>query len=127
VTADTTNDLFDFDNRRLRHNDGLKTELSALAKVTPHLSSIRNRIVADIQAAGTEGLTPDEWSERNHALINTVRRRFTDLWKDGFIQHHPLEFTRKNSAKHDCVIWVSGCDPHRASTKRHCPHCNGVI
>ena len=43
-------------------------------------------------------------------LINTIRRRFTDLWKEGKIRHHPTLLSRKNLAGNDCVSWVIGTD-----------------
>ena len=103
-----TPDLFDV--RHLRHNDGLGSERAALAKVAPTLASMRERILRDIQEAGDRGITPDEWCYEHGALINTVRRRFTDLWKDGFIRHHPKLLERDNQAGNPCVVWVAGRD-----------------
>lgn len=94
----------------LVHSPGLPTEHAALYKVLPKLKSMRQRILADLEAAGDLGLTPDQWHEQNGGLINTVRRRFTDLWKDGLIRHHPRGISRPNRAGNDCTVWVNGKD-----------------
>ena len=101
----------------LTHHDGLPTERAALARVEPHLSTMRLRILGSITNAGDDGVTPDEWADANRALINTVRRRFTDLWKDGHIRHHPEERTRLNAAGNECVVWVLGRDPIGQSSR----------
>lgn len=99
------------------HTDGLATERQALERVEPHLSSMRARILAAISAAGERGLLPDEWAAENRALINTARRRFTDLWKDGMIRHHPAKIERPNAAGNPCVVWVAGADPQGTRTR----------
>lgn len=93
------------------HAGGHPTAVTAFAKVAHALPALKIRILGDIKAAGDDGLTPDEWCDAHGALINTVRRRFTDLWKDGAIRHHPAGLTAKNAAGNDCVRWVVGCDP----------------
>lgn len=93
------------------HADGHMTELLAFEKAKKGSLSIRQKILSEIEQAGDLGLTPDEFVEMNGGLINTVRRRFTDLWKDGQIRHHPLSLTRKNTAGNACVTWVMGRDP----------------
>ena len=70
------------------------------------------QILGELERAGQlAGLTPDEFAEMHGKLINTVRRRFTDLWKEGKIRHHPKSLTRKNKAGNSCVTWVIGHDP----------------
>lgn len=93
------------------HAGGHSTAVTAFSKIAAGVPALKLRILADIDEAGEDGITPDEWCDRNGALINTVRRRFTDLWKDGLIRHHPAGLTAKNSAGNECVRWVAGCDP----------------
>jgi len=73
-----------------------------------------------LEAAVESGLTPDEFVLKHGGLINTIRRRFTDLWKEGKIKHHPTLLTRKNLAGNDCITWVLGKDLNLStrSTKR---------
>jgi hypothetical protein len=103
-------DLFDL--RYLRHSHGLSTEEAALSKVAPTLAAMKAKIYGDLLMEGERGLTPDEFSDRHGKLINTVRRRFTDMWKDGLIRHHPDLNTRPNRAGNECVVWVIGKDPY---------------
>ena len=99
------------------HSNGWGTEVEAFEKASKSANSIKLQILYELGKAGAlEGLTPDEFVEMHGGLINTVRRRFTDLWKEGKILHHPHSLTRKNSAGNACVAWVIGCDP--ASVKK---------
>lgn len=93
------------------HADGPMTELLAYEKARKASPTIKQKILAELEQAGDLGLTPDEFVEMNGGLINTIRRRFTDLWKEGKIRHHPLGLTRKNPAGNPCVTWVMGRDP----------------
>jgi hypothetical protein len=105
-------DQFDlFDLRHLRHSGGLPTELQALSVVAPHLTTMKKAIFEALKAQGEHGLTPDEYAAQRHLLINTVRRRFTDLWKEGIIRHHPEGKTRRNSDLNECIVWIIGIDP----------------
>lgn len=92
------------------HGGGLVTESFAYAKASRGIKAMRDRILQDIVDAGDVGMTPDEWCDRNGALINTVRRRFTDLWKEGLIKHHPDAATSLNADGNHCVRWVVGTD-----------------
>ena len=92
------------------HSNGLPTEVEAFKKASLRLNSIKSRILVEIKEAGENGLTPDEFVFKHGGLINTIRRRFTDLWKDGEIKHHPTLLSRKNTAGNDCVAWVIGRD-----------------
>ena len=94
----------------LVHSPGLPTEHAALRKVAPKLPSLKKQILIDLAAAGDRGWTPDEWAEETGNLLNTVRRRFTDLWKEGEIRHHPRGISRQNAAGNDCAVWVLGKD-----------------
>ena len=105
------------DNRHLIHRDGLPSERAALQVVEPTITPMREQIMRDLQTAGESGLTPDEWAATHHGLINTVRRRFTDLWKDGLIRHHPNGAMRKNAAENLCVVWVLGEDKAGRTTR----------
>jgi hypothetical protein len=92
------------------HSNGLPTERSAFNKASLRSDSIKSRILVELEDVGGTGLTPDEFVFKHGGLINTIRRRFTDLWKDGKIKHHPTLLTRKNTAGNDCVTWVLGRD-----------------
>jgi hypothetical protein len=90
----------------------LKSEFEAFEKASNSANGIKLQIIYEMNIAGAlKGITPDEFVEMNGGLINTVRRRFTDLWKEGKILHHPDSLTRKNNAGNSCVAWVLGCDP----------------
>ena len=115
-------DLFE---RQHTHSGGLSTETLAARKASMSVLSLRARILADL-IIYPNGLTPDDWASNNKALINTVRRRFTDLWKDGLIRHHPESRTKKNAAGNDCVVWVQGRDPLLAA-ERVCSCCGQRI
>jgi hypothetical protein len=92
------------------HKNGLSTEIAALTKASRKVDSIKSKILVELEKAAETGLTPDEFVFKHGGLINTIRRRFTDLWKEGKIKHHPSLLTRKNSAGNDCVTWVLGRD-----------------
>ena len=92
------------------HGNGLPTEVAAFNKASIRSASIKFQILVDLRNAGESGLTPDEFVLMHGGLINTIRRRFTDLWKEGKIRHHPTLLSRKNLAGNDCVSWVIGTD-----------------
>jgi hypothetical protein len=92
------------------HQNGLLTEVLSFKKASRHSNGIKKKILADLEAAGADGLTPDEFLLIHGGIINTIRRRFTDLWKEGKIQHHPTLLARKNPAGNECVAWVIGKD-----------------
>lgn len=92
------------------HGNGLPTEVAAFNKASKRSASIKFQILVELRKAGEGGLTPDEFVLMHGGLINTIRRRFTDLWKDGKIRHHPTLLSRKNLAGNDCVSWVIGTD-----------------
>jgi len=93
------------------HSLGHMTEVLAFEKADKNSRSIKRKILEELEQAGEIGLTPDEFVEMHGGLINTIRRRFTDLWKAGQIRHHPEGKTRKNAAGNACVTWVLGLDP----------------
>ena len=99
------------------HSDGLSTEIAAFAKASRKSNSIKLKILVKLKEAAEMGLTPDEFVFRYGGLINTIRRRFTDLWKEGKIKHHPNLLARKNGAGNDCVTWVLGRDTGLTSWK----------
>jgi hypothetical protein len=100
------------DLRSHTHSNGWASEIEAFSKALKSANSIKLQILGELERAGQlAGLTPDEFVEVHGGLINTVRRRFTDLWKEGKIRHHPQALTRKNSAGNSCVAWVIGNDP----------------
>lgn len=73
---------------------------------------MKEQILAALEAQGAAGLTPDEYADRTQGLINTVRRRFTDLWKEGKIK--PTEQERSNAAGNATTVWSLGFDPEGA-------------
>jgi hypothetical protein len=93
------------------HSRGLMTEVLAFGRANKVSKSIKAKILQELEQAGEMGLTPDEFVEMHGGLINTIRRRFTDLWKAGQIRHHPRGLTRKNPSGNACVTWVLGVDP----------------
>lgn len=93
------------------HANGPMTEVLAFEKANKVSKSIKAKILDELEQAGEVGLTPDEFVEMHGGLINTIRRRFTDLWKAGQIRHHPEGLTRKNPSGNACVTWVLGADP----------------
>lgn len=102
-------------DNNLVHADPRPTETAALEKVAPHLKKMKRHIYDAVAASGADGLTPDELP---CFLINTCRRRFTDLWKEGLIR--PTALTRKNARGNPCTVWVIGSDPNlsiRQATK----------
>lgn len=100
------------DLRSHTHSNAWASEVEAFEKAVKSANSIKLQILEELDRAGSlRGLTPDEFVEMHGGLINTVRRRFTDLWKEGKIRHHPKSLTRKNKAGNSCVTWVLGYDP----------------
>ena len=93
------------------HNSGYATEGAAAERAQIRAGSIKDQILCRLEEQEV-GLTPDEFCEQTNGLINTVRRRFTDLWKEGRIRHHPEIATRMNAAGNECVVWVLGRDDH---------------
>lgn len=93
------------------HSHGFSTEKSAALKAEIKALSTKDRIVKRLSEK-PEGLTPDEFCKEVNGLINTIRRRFTDLWKEGKIRHHPESMTRLNDSKNECVVWILGKDPN---------------
>ena len=107
------------DMRTHTHTDAWTTEIEAFAKALKSANSTKLKILEEIHRAGNvQGLTPDEFVEMHGGLINTIRRRFTDLWKEGMICHHLEAVTRKNSAGNKCVSWILGNDPTSTFQKR---------
>jgi hypothetical protein len=99
------------------HADAHKGEKEACAKAAVQSESLKQRILNRLDEVGPDGLTPDEFVKETNTLINTIRRRFTDLWKEGKICHHSSSLHRTNKAGNDCIVWVLGCDPNRAKNR----------
>ena len=106
----------DFATSHARKSDPL-TSKDAARKAEINSMSIKNKIIQRLSDEPLTGLTPDEFNEEVDGLINTIRRRFTDLWKEGKIRHHPNGLTRINSAKNECVAWVIGEDENRKPSR----------
>ncbi len=95
------------------HSKGLASERKAADKAKYTVGSIKYNVLTTLEKAGDYGCTPDEFNDTSGGLINTTRRRFTDLWKDGRIKHHPGDIFRINKAGNDCVVWVLGEDKNK--------------
>lgn len=103
------------------HGRGSEGERHAAARASRGASEIWRQILEAIGKAGPNGLTPDEFAEATGMLINTVRRRFTDLWKAGHIRHHIEGLHRPNAAGNPCRAWMLGADPNREASRRSRP------
>lgn len=99
----------DFVNQHT-HEGGLETEVQAAIRASYRADSIKSQILNELENCGDNGLTPDEFNKATNGLINTTRRRFTDLWKEGHIKHHPNNLTRTNDKGNECTVWVLGRD-----------------
>ena len=94
------------------HAPGTATEHAAFDKVEPHIESIKQRILAEL---AIHDATPDEFTDEHGLLLNTVRRLFVDLWKEGKIRKTGAD--RKNSQGNPCEVWTLGADPDAALTR----------
>ena len=90
------------------HTRGQSNEIAAFNKAKPSSASTKQKILTEIASCSMYGVTPDEFIELNGGLINTVRRRFTDLWKEGKIKKNGL--SRDNAAGNATSAWVLGRD-----------------
>lgn len=98
------------------HAEGHSTEAQAARKAGASVTSTKKRILARLEDE-PDGITPDEFCDETGGLINTIRRRFTDLWKEGKICHHPEGKTRMNGHNNECVLWVLGEDTARKPSR----------
>lgn len=89
------------------HAEPRRTEVEALAAVAPHLKRMKRDIMLAAHHYGEHGIIPDEIP----GLINTVRRRFTDLWIEGLLK--PTCRVRPNRRGKNETVWVAGKDEHR--------------
>ncbi len=96
---------------RLVHANPRQAEIEALFAVAPHLKKTKREIMLKARAARDHGLIPDEVP----GLINTVRRRFTDLWKEGLLK--PTDRVRKNARGNHETVWVEGKDENAIKTQ----------
>lgn len=108
--------LFEWAERHQHHNPHAGEEAAA-EKAAKQSVALKPRIYQAILDAGHYGLTPDEFCKDTGKLINTVRRRITDLWKEGKVRHHPDELHRTNDDGNDCIVWVAGTDPAGTKTR----------
>ena len=88
----------------LVHSDAKKSEIDALLKVAPHLKKMKREIMILAHKNGERGIIPDEVP----GLINTVRRRIVDLWKEGLLK--ATDRMRKNKRGNNETIWIPGRD-----------------
>jgi len=97
-----------------RHAESNAPELFALDKVAPHLKKMKRSIMEaahDAVARGERGIIPDE----QPGLINTVRRRFTDLHIEGHLR--PTEHTKENASGNPVTVWEPGRDFNMLATR----------
>ncbi len=99
----------------LHHAAPRAAELEAAEKVAPHLKKMKLAIFTAVVMRGQHGLTPDEFQVRSNLIINTIRRRFTDMWVEGIIK--PTETTRPNARGNQETVWVVGRDEKRVGTR----------
>lgn len=97
--------------RGMHHSPGTETEQQAAIRVLPRVGSIKRHILDALEDAPA-GLIPEEFTEARKLLLNTVRRRFTDLWKEGYICKNGA--IRNNARGNPSEVWVLGCDPEAA-------------
>lgn len=88
----------------LVHADPKKSEIEAVLKIAPHLKNMKREIMILAIKNGDRGIIPDEVP----GLINTIRRRITDLWKEGFLK--PSGMFRKNKSGNNETVWIPGRD-----------------
>lgn len=99
------------------HRDGIHTEFSAAEKAEKTAESVKVQIINRLLKEAPNGLAPEELCTELDVLLSTVRRRITDLWKEGQIKHHPDMLARINADKNECVVWVIGEDENRVMSK----------
>lgn len=68
-------------------------------------SSLRDRVLAAIAAAGADGLTADETATKIGATQFAVRPRLSELHKLGKIRRNG-DATRPNESGVDAAVWV---------------------
>lgn len=95
------------------HEQPRPAELAAAEKVGAHVETLKGQILWRVTNCGDAGLIPDEVP----GLINTVRRRFTDLWKEGKIR--PTDRTRENRHGNPETVWILGRDPKLDAQARY--------
>jgi hypothetical protein len=128
------------------HGHGAVSEVAASEKAARQEGSIRERILEALKDAcghpeweatagclvcgrhlpsGTQlggpaskraGLTPEGFAQSTGLLLNTVRRRFTDLWKDGLVKWDGNY--RTNLRDNPSKVWVLGEDPERSKAPK---------
>lgn len=98
------------DSEAHTHAAPKEAELAAAAAIEPHIASIKADILARMAAAGEAGLIASEVP----GLINTVRRRFVDLWHGGRIK--PNGKTRANDRGKLETVYVLGRDERKRIT-----------
>lgn len=92
----------------LTHSDPRNSETRSLIKIAPHIGRMKGDIIDQISRTDEMGITPDEYAQATGCLINTVRRRFTELWKEGYMT--PTNRTRDNIRGNPETVWVLGMD-----------------
>lgn len=92
-----------------------EAELASSQAVAPHVAGIKANILARMAAAGDAGLIASEVP----GLINTVRRRFVDLQKDGLIK--PNGQTRANERGMKETVYVLGRDEKAMAARASTP------
>ena len=97
-------DLLSFEYTRTRRNDP-QTSRDAAKSVVPVVSDIQARVLRALQAAGHNGLTDEELSNKLGCKGSTARTRRSELVEKGFVldsgYKRPLE-SRKLGA-----VWIA--------------------
>jgi hypothetical protein len=110
--------LTTLDTKTHAHDNPHQTELEALFKADKGAAPMKAQIEKAVERAGPNGLTPDMFSAaggkdsagRDKLLINTVRRRFTDLRLAGAIRYHPDGVTFENRKGNQELAYVMGSE-----------------
>jgi hypothetical protein len=84
------------------HN-GRSTSIAAAVAIRPSAGTLRQQVLAAIEAAGERGLTDEECQDAMGIPGNTVRPRRGELTKAGLIVQAP--FTRPTRAGRQAVVW----------------------
>jgi hypothetical protein len=81
------------------------TSRGAAARINPRVANLRLKVLAEIKAAGADGLTADEACERAGISVLAGRPRTTELYKLGLIE--PAGKTRRNASGQSAKVWVA--------------------
>lgn len=89
---------------------GLRTSRAAARNIGNSAEGMRADVLAEIAAAGRDGLTADEVATRLGRTVLAIRPRVSELGKQGKIV--ATERTRKNDSGRPAAVWIAkGFEP----------------